>query len=1178
MSLQTATIPETQSIPVIQPDFQEDLLYKGRESNKKLGNFRLFGKSKHQQYFTPLILSETICKMLLPAIEKDELKNLAVIDPTCGSGRLLHSWKKIGANVIGIELDKDTGQIAKKLIGKENIRIGDLLDYADKLNDFDIAVTNPPYGIWWETKDCSFSFESECYGKRIESQTAALEITTQALKHAGILVSIIPSSTFINSKDKRARDFLYDNYNLLLKATLSNVFKKEYNIDVRVDLIIAQKVSSYYDTEDQNYKTIELDILNNKSWQETLVSLMHQILMQNEELKLYPSSYKPFIPYLDRIKAIPIENKVSITAKGISGSIASQSLLDFNNQTFTEYNPIQGMPTGLIDSYLSTPNIILRGIKPGQELLNQLGFNVEINAKQFEQLQRLKKMYDFFSTPVYKPKPHQLLAYYYDKEYTAKKTVSDKDGSILFKQGKKYPVHPTWIRNREVVKIEKAYDESKKKHFDIKTEVDKGYLSIKVETESGEKSFDEINVEDIKTFTEAFGLPDIKDLDEKYPELVEKNRKFIDKHLSFLFDYQKEDMARLSLKPFGYCGYDMGGGKTVCAGAWATIRGYKRVLVVCASGLVNNWINELEKFGFSCKKFTTHKSIDLFLQEKRNKIKLKNPVFYVTSYEFLSLDTAREYDEWDCIEYDKDGNIRRQSLNNTSKKCPLCHKSYSRVVRECPQCSAVQEWTGSYCQNCGYSAYTYTSDKRMYPAYKRISKLFSAVIVDEVQMAKTKNSGRGKAVRALKSKGKLILTGTLMKGYVTDVYFNVGWILGYNNPLFYYKFKGGSKSFLSEFGTFEYVTKQFEDTLSEGRARLLPEVSNVNRFWRIFASFTIRRLKDEMIELPEKHRHIILLPMDEEHKAVYNQYQEWAQDTIKNALSRAERSGTNVNMGVISGALWKLRFCATVPTAKSYLTNNDNAPSVYLQKSTWNKINKILEIVKQIKSRNEKVIIFSGLRPMVSKISEVLKQNYINFVSILASHKTSQRFQMIQDFSQDESITAIVTGLNVLNRGFTITSANNVIITDIEYTPESILQAEDRSHRTGQTKEVNIYYLFSKGSMDETMFELVSKKQRAISNAIDGKANYEDVAKLLREVSGNIQLEIAKRIVKQKPVIAFTEKPKTEKVAKEIQPEVKKETTRENLWEELYELKLKLKPQRRKKNKTNKNQLTLFQL
>lgn len=1161
---------------------EEDLLFSGRKANKELGNFRLFGKSKHQQYYTLNELAEVIFKMLRPVIDKEgNIQKLSVLDPTCGSGRLLVPWKKAKAKVLGIELDKEAALVAKRLIGKENIRVGDILDYAEHLSNFNIVVSNPPYGLRWQVSERSFSFDCECYGGSIESQAATIEIITQALDHNGILVTIIPTTTFTNAKDKKLREHLYQNYNVLLRATLANVFKKEYNIDVKVDLVIAQKEWSY-NVENSDVKKIELDLIKDQGWQQTLVQLMHQIISE-KEIEITPSK-SSYVPFLDMLNPIPIENSVSITAKGLSGDISSLAMLDFHNKVLKEYNPIQGIPTGIIDAYLSPSTLIKRGIDAAKEMLNVLGFEVSINEKDLAKIQRLKKKYDFLCTPIYRPKSHQLLAYFFDQEYEAKATVKDNDSKVLFKKGKKYALHPTWVRHREVAKIQEAYDERKKKEVTITTEMDRGYLSIKVETEQGEHSFDEINVEDVKLFTEAFPLPEIKDLADKYPDLVEKNRKAIDHDMAFLFDYQREDIARLALKNFGYIGYDMGGGKTVCAASWSKLRGYKQVLVICQSGLIKNWLNELEKFGFSVHRLTTHRTIDKLLESKRAGIKNAEPVFYVTSYEFLSLDIGRVYDPWDCIEYDKDGNVRRATHEITSEKCPDCGKAFNTVLKECPKCKEHDGWTGNVCLKCGYRAYTYSSKKKIYPAYKRMSKLFSAVVVDEAQLAKTKNSGRGRAVRAMKSKGRLLLTGTLMKGYITDIYFNVGYLLRYDNPLFHYRYVGGSKQFLNEFGTFEYVTKQFEDTLSEGRAKLIPEVSNLNRFWRILASFTVRRLKDEMIELPAKHRHVLLLPMDPEHEQLYNEYQDWATNVIANALAKASETG-EVNMGIISAALWKLRFSSTVPTASSYLCK-EPGPQISLQTlNGWNKVNKVVELVKQIKAKGEKVIIFSGLRPMVSAISKSLKTNDIGFVPILATHKANQRFEMIEQFSNNGA-TAIVAGLNVLNRGFTITAANNVIITDLEYSPEATLQAEDRSHRTGQEKEVNVYYLFSSGTIDEVMFELISKKQEAISNAIDAKAKYTDVAKLLEDRTGNIQLEVAKRIVERAPLRERIERiePKKEdleitgpEVIEKVSPVTLYESSRNNLWEELYQQKLEWKnSQRRKKKQVSSGQIGLF--
>ena len=66
-----------------------------------------------------------------------------------------------------------------------------------------------------------------------------------------------------------------------------------------------------------------------------------------------------------------------------------------------------------------------------------------------------------------------------------------------------------------------------------------------------------------------------------------------------------------------------------------------------------------------------------------------------------------------------------------------------------------------------------------------------------------------------------------------------------------------------EFGTYEFVDRQFEDTLHQGRGKLLPEVSNLNRFWRLMASFSVRRRKDDIYVLPPKERQIVLLTLDE---------------------------------------------------------------------------------------------------------------------------------------------------------------------------------------------------------------------------------------------------------------------------------------------------------------------------
>ena len=80
-----------------EPALNNDLEFTGRKGNTNLGNFRLVGKSKHQQYYTSNELATTVYEMLNPALGDYSFKDLSVLDPTCGSGRLLHPWKKAGS-------------------------------------------------------------------------------------------------------------------------------------------------------------------------------------------------------------------------------------------------------------------------------------------------------------------------------------------------------------------------------------------------------------------------------------------------------------------------------------------------------------------------------------------------------------------------------------------------------------------------------------------------------------------------------------------------------------------------------------------------------------------------------------------------------------------------------------------------------------------------------------------------------------------------------------------------------------------------------------------------------------------------------------------------------------------------------------------------------------------------
>ena len=115
-----------------------------------------FGQA-HQQYFSPKWLcqaSADIAERLFDVPVVNGQRGgypLRVIDPTCGTGRLLAPFAQRGHQVLGIELDDRLVPVARRAVGKENVRKGDVCAYAPAIpaETWDVAVINPPYGLWW---------------------------------------------------------------------------------------------------------------------------------------------------------------------------------------------------------------------------------------------------------------------------------------------------------------------------------------------------------------------------------------------------------------------------------------------------------------------------------------------------------------------------------------------------------------------------------------------------------------------------------------------------------------------------------------------------------------------------------------------------------------------------------------------------------------------------------------------------------------------------------------------------------------------------------------------------------------------------------------------------------------------------------------------------------------------
>jgi superfamily II DNA/RNA helicase len=179
----------------------------------------------------------------------------------------------------------------------------------------------------------------------------------------------------------------------------------------------------------------------------------------------------------------------------------------------------------------------------------------------------------------------------------------------------------------------------------------------------------------------------------------------------------------------------------------------------------------------------------------------------------------------------------------------------------------------------------------------------------------------------------------------------------------------------------------------------------------------------------------------------------------------------------------------------------------------FNKVDKALEIIEEIKAAGEKVIVFTSLRGLYRTLEAALADRFIAYVGIDSTVGTRRRNDVVRRFEASDA-TVLLAGTGTLNRGVTVNGANHVLILNLEWSPETTLQAEDRCHRPGQTREVHVHYLLSSHTVDEQMWDLVDQKWAAQRAVQDREAQHKTVEAILAEAAlANAQLAVAKAVM-----------------------------------------------------------------
>jgi SWI/SNF-related matrix-associated actin-dependent regulator of chromatin subfamily A containing DEAD/H box 1 len=131
----------------------------------------------------------------------------------------------------------------------------------------------------------------------------------------------------------------------------------------------------------------------------------------------------------------------------------------------------------------------------------------------------------------------------------------------------------------------------------------------------------------------------------------------------------------------------------------------------------------------------------------------------------------------------------------------------------------------------------------------------------------------------------------------------------------------------------------------------------------------------------------------------------------------------------------------------------------------------------------------------------------VSWVGFTGATKVEDRQVLVDQFTNDPSITVFLLSTKAGGLGINLTAANWVILYDQDFNPQNDKQAMDRSYRLGQKKEVTVVRLICKGTIDQSIYELGTRKLELANRVSDGQT--EDI----EDADDTVQQEVATGIM-----------------------------------------------------------------
>lgn len=142
------------------------------------------------------------------------------------------------------------------------------------------------------------------------------------------------------------------------------------------------------------------------------------------------------------------------------------------------------------------------------------------------------------------------------------------------------------------------------------------------------------------------------------------------------------------------------------------------------------------------------------------------------------------------------------------------------------------------------------------------------------------------------------------------------------------------------------------------------------------------------------------------------------------------------------------------------------------------KLRKLDELLVKLKSEGHRVLIYFQMTKMMDLMEEYLTYRQYNHIRLDGSSKLEDRRDLVHDWQTNPEIFVFLLSTRAGGLGINLTAADTVIFYDSDWNPTIDSQAMDRAHRLGQTRQVTVYRLLVRGTIEERMRDRAKQKSK----------------------------------------------------------------------------------------------------